>query len=184
MKNKEAKAVKSKLRINVIDILIIVLALACIAAMVLRATVLKDIGKSSATEEYIVTFKASSLSSSQYEAILNLSKEDSDTASRWVYTDNGKTRFGELLKLGEQNTEKLFFTDTNGNVISLEYPQNDPDATWTVTGTIACNGTYTDDGGFLLNGKKFVASNTELDVYTSDCDFSITIINIQKADKR
>jgi len=184
MKKKEAATAKNKLRFNVIDVLIIVLALACIAAMILRVTILKDIGEKGENEEYIITFKASSLSNSQYEAILALSKDDATPENRWVYIENGETRFGELLKLGEQNTEKLYFTDDSGNIVSADYPQNDPDATWTITGTIACKGTYTDDGGFLLNGRKFIASNTELEVYTADCDFSVTIINIQKADKR
>ena len=118
MKSKEIKTSKNKLKINVIDILIIVLALACVAAMILRVTVLKDIEKRSASEEYIITFKASSLSNSQYESILRLSKEDVNTENRWVYTDDGETRLGELLKLGEQNTEKLYFTDTSKSLVS------------------------------------------------------------------
>ena len=184
MKGNEVKAEKNKLRLNVIDVIIIVLTLACIAAIVLKATVFKDIGREVASEEYIITFKASGLSVPQYDAIVRLSKEDGENDIKWIYLNDGSTKLGELLKLGEQNTEKLYFTDVNGNVVELEYPQNDPDATWTITGTIACRGTYTDDGGFLLNGKNFIASNTDLEVYTSECDFELTIIDIQKADKR
>ena len=185
MKNTEAK--KDKLRFNVIDVLIIVLALACIAAVVLRFTVLEDLFKNNAEKEYVLTFKVDSLSSSQLEAIL-ASIEEADNGGNWVYFSDEETKLGDIIKIGEQNTETLYFVDENGKTISAKYSdsdvENDGDVTWTITGTITCYGIYNENSGFLLNGKQYVAANSKLDVKTKYCDFSLRILSIEEADKR
>ena len=183
MKNGESK--NRKLRINAIDILIIVLIFACITAMILRFTVLDNLWQSNEQKEYVLTFKVDSLTSAQLDAII-LASEEADVDGNWVYLDDGKTKLGEIVKLGEQNKETLRFVNENGETVTAEYSEseNEEDITWTVTGTINCSGVYTDNKGFLLNGKQYIASNSTFSVFTKYCDFELTVIDIEELDKR
>ena len=63
-------------------------------------------------------------------------------------------------------------------------PQSEENVTWTVTGTISCSGVYNDTNGFLLNGKLYIASNSELEVFTKYCDFTLTVLDIEEAQNR
>ena len=185
MKNSESKS--RKLHFNVIDVLIIVLVVACIVAAVLRFTVLDNLFKNNEQKEYTLTFKVDSLTSAQLEAIL-LSADETDTGDNWVYLSDGETKLGELIRLGEQNTETLYFVNEKGETVAAKYSdsdiENDEDVTWTITGTITCYGVYNNTNGFLLNGKQYIAANSELDVRTKYCDFVLSVVSIEEADKR
>jgi len=183
MKNGETK--KGKLRINAIDILIIVLVFACITAVILRYTVLDDLWKDNEQKEYVLTFKVDSLTSAQLDSI-RLASEESDVGGNWVYLEDGETKLGKIVKLGEQNKETLCFVNEKGETVTAEYPdtENEEDVTWTVTGTIKCLGVYTDSKGFLLNGNQYIASNSKVNVFTKYCDFSLTVIDIEESSER
>ncbi len=184
MKNNEAKSTK-KLRFNAIDVLIVFLVIACIVAAVLRFTVLDNIFENNAEKEYIISFKIDSLTYAQIEAI-RLATEESEIGGNWIYLSDGKTKLGEIIKLGEQNKETLTFVNDKGETITAEYAEgeNEEDVTWTVTGTIACLGVYNDTNGFLLNGELYLASNSELEVFTKYCDFTLTVLEIEEAPNR
>ena len=184
MRNNEVKNAK-KLRFNAVDILIIFLVVVCIIAAVLRFTVLDDIFENKAEKEYIISFRIDSLTYSQIESI-RLATEETDIEGNWIYLSDGKTKLGEIIKLGEQNKETLVFVNDKGENITAEYAEGESEenVTWTVTGTISCFGVYNDTNGFLLNGKLYIASNSELEVFTKYCDFTLTVLDIEEAQNR
>ena len=78
---------------NVIDLLIIIVVLACVAGVILRYTVLNDKWNSKNDEVYYITFRADSLSYSAYSTLLASSSEQGDN---WIYLDDGVTRLGTV----------------------------------------------------------------------------------------
>lgn len=180
IENKEKKTREpGKLRFNVIDVLIVVLVLACIAGIILRFSVLDGMWNTQKLDEYYITFTASNLSYDQLQSIVQAADPDNDGVN-WVYFADSNTKLGHLTSTLNQNEEKLLF-EVDGTPIYVDYPDTEPDENkkWTVTGTVLCLGTYSEIKGFLLNGNQYIGANSEFDVHIRDCDFTITVDNIE-----
>lgn len=168
-----------KLRFNVIDALIIVLVLACIAGIVLRFTVLDGMWNSKKLDEYYITFTASELSYEQLQSIVRAADPENSEVN-WIYLADESIKLGTLTAILNQNEEKPVF-NVNGTLVQVDYPEDEADEnkTWTVTGTVLCLGSYSASKGFLLNGDYYIGANSEFDVQIRDCDFTITVDNIE-----
>ncbi len=169
---------------NVIDLLIIIVVLACVAGVILRYTVLNDKWNSKNDEVYYITFRADSLSYSAYSTLLASSSEQGDN---WIYLDDGVTRLG-TVSISNSGTlagvpETLKFRLPDGSEVTASYSESESedDVTWTLTGKIRCNGSVSQDGGFLLNGKRYIGVNDKLSVYSKYCDFDLTVTGIARS---
>lgn len=180
LKEKKTLEAGKKTRFNVIDALIVVLVLSCIAGVVLRYTVLDDIELSKDQKDFYITFTVSSLSHAQLQKIVE-AKDEAETNGNWVYLSDGKTELGVLTALDEQNRSTVEFVKENGEVVYAQYSENESDdeVLWTITGKILCRGCYSENGSFLLNGKEYLSANMVLDVFTKYCDFTLTITDIE-----
>ena len=187
MKEKKAKSLKTasgKPTFNVIDVLIIVVVIACVAGVALRYTVLNENWNQKNDEVYYITFRADPLSYSAYSTLLASSSEQNDN---WIYLDDGITRLG-TVSVSNSGTlagvpETLKFKLSDGSEITASYAgdESENDVTWTLTGKIRCNGSVSQDGGFLLNGKRYIGVNEKLSVYSKYCDFDLTITGIARS---
>ena len=182
VKVKEKKA--GKLRFNVIDAFIIILLVACIAVAVLRFTIVDEVWADSVGEKYYITFKADSLTYSQLQNIVALiDSEASESGNNWVYLSDGTTKIGNLTEILSQKRETLTFEKSDGSIIIADYAVSelDENVTWTIEGVILCNGTYNENNGFLLNNTQYIAANTDIVVKTAFCEFTMTVIDIEKS---
>lgn len=169
----------SKFRFNVIDVLVIVLMIACVVGLVLRFTILDNIGTSSSLKEYYITFTAGSLTTAQAE-LLTKAVDGADVGENWVYLDDGQTKLGFLTSINGQNKESLEF-NVNGESIIVDYPESETDVPWSITGKIVCSGVYSETTGFLLNGTKYIGPNSDITVRTAYCDFTLKVISVLEA---
>lgn len=165
-----------KTRFNAIDALIILLVLVCIAGLVVRYTVLNDIGSVSNLNTYYISFKATEISQSQTEALERTAK-DADGQS-WVYLMDGTTYVGHLT---DENPpvllSEIWVEDESGNVVKIHHPE-----LYDVSGKIKCSGFVSSEtGAFKLNGKIDLAAGSKLDVQTKYGDFTIEITAIEPA---
>ncbi len=175
---------KRKLRINAFDILIVLLVLACIAGMVVRYTVLKDLGNSASLSSYYVEFKANSVSYSATEAF-NATVDDTDKEN-WVYFTDGTTKLGNLTVVDTVPEAVVYIKGGDGNsMVSAQYRDvvNDKEyITYNVSGKIVCEGMVSPETGvFLLNGETKIAPGSVLKVQTKYGDFTLEVVKIEQS---
>ena len=181
--NQEKKNTESaRFRFNVIDAIIILMVIVCIGGVVLRYTVLDKVNIGGEVKEYYITFTVSNISYSQLQHIIQ-AKDEAESNDNWVYLSDGTTKLGSLTAVGEQNKESFVYKDENGKTESIVYSDSelDENVPWSMTGKILCSGRYSKNGGFLLNGNKFISPNSELDVYMKYCDFTLKIVDISES---
>lgn len=176
---------ESKLRLNAIDALIIILLILCITAVALRYTVLNDLFTKRDLTEYEITFTATGLSYAQCNALVDATNSE-DESKTWIYLSDGVTKLGNLSRSDDttkQERDLISMLDENGKKINVGYDPEEEDkyVEWTFTSKIIClgKGDIKNGGEFLLNGNYYIAPNSKLNVYTGICDFEITVLNIE-----
>lgn len=185
--NIEKKTDKKKIHFNVVDVIIIVAVIACIAGIVLRV-VLTDSFKSNNMKDYIVTFTADGLTYAQLLGIEQAIDEESTGGNFVSFADKSESigkLYGitesELLYIESHNGEKIYFeigeneTNTVGNDDSWK-----DDSVWYIKGTMLCKGEYSSDKGFLLNGTTYMAANSTIDVATKYAAFTLNVLGIEE----
>ena len=175
---------KRKLRINAFDILIVLLVIACIAGMIVRYTVLKDLGNAANLSSYYIEFKANSVSYSATEAF-NATVDDTNKAN-WVYFADGMTKLGYLTVVDIVPEAVVHINGgAGGSIISAQYRDvvNDKEyITYNVSGKIVCEGMISPETEvFLLNGETKIAPGSVIEVQTKYGDFVIEIKGIEPA---
>ena len=165
-----------KLGFNVIDALIILLVLACVAGLIIRYTVLNNINAVSGLDTYYISFKITEVSQSQIDAY-EMTAKDADGDS-WVYLRDGTTYVGHLT---DENPpvllSEVWVEDENGNMVKIHHTE-----LYDVSGKIKCSGIISSEtGAFRLNGKIDLATGSVLEVQTKYGDFSIEITGVELA---
>ena len=202
MDNENKKRSKRGFKINVFDVLIILLVLALIAGVIVRYTVLDKIDKASAFDSYNVYFEVSGISDSELEALNNTLKEEG-TDDNWVYLSDGVTKVGSMVKDKNQlndilspNPAQIEMKDENGKTIIVSFDKENSEAgegkelhenyhiKYDVENIlIICEGFYSGEtGSFLLNGSVNIAPGSELELQTKYGDFTMKVTAIEKAE--
>ncbi len=178
-----------KFRFTAFDLIIVLLVIACVAAVVLRSPIQKMIESATSNEVYYVYFEADGIS---YDAVTALeSTHDETNGENWVYLSDGVTKLGNMIK-GEGNTsENLPFTvadvyikGADGKTVRAQYADSEKDKNriqYDVSDIlIACEGFVSDrTGHFMLGGKTDIAPGSELRVQTKYGDFVLKVTAIE-----
>ena len=174
--NNENKNIKTnesyRRRFNVMDALIIIVVLLCIASIVYRFNLIDGAGITDNSEEYRLYFEIEDIRNTSTESLV-----PGDTV-RLASTNEKIGKFDEIV----QNIPALATYNNNGKEIYYppENEENKYDETrYYVTGYISVSGRMTENG-FLLNGNTYIASNSELTIATEHIKTTIKIINIIK----
>lgn len=154
-------------KITAADILLLALVFMCILGICVRIFIAKDGLFNNAEEgEYFVRF-----------VVTGEKSEHGDYYSdgKVFYTEDDSP-FGTLTGSYRSTPSKQYFENKNGEYEFMYSSDGKVDisATMLVTGTMT-------DGGFLLNGSKYIAANTELSVHSSDITVTVLITDITKA---
>ena len=157
-------------RFNIIDAIVIVLVILCIAAIVLRSQINNLLGIGERTSEYKLTFKVVSISETSYEYF-----DKEDVFWDAVYLNSPDMQLGIIEGTPEKMPATAYMTDSNGAPISVKYPE---DSYIDVKGEIKCNGVFKDDGCFYLSGIYVISPGDVLKVHTVGLDFSLVVIDI------
>ena len=167
-----APASKRAAHFNVIDAVIIILVIAVALGIYSRFNVIETLWAKVESEKYAVSFSVKDI---RYTTASYVSVGD-----KVYFSDNGEL-FGTIMSESE-NVNALsitpaskHFTDSDGNVVEVFYPN---DTRIDVRGRIECIGYYNDDGGFTVDGRKYLAPGQTVDVRTELVTVTITVTSI------
>lgn len=170
--NKEEKKNGAGLRLNLLDIVLVLLLILCIVGVWQRNNLQKLFSDGEVLDAYTVTFEVRKLRSSTVELL------QKDTA---LYLLDGEdaVSLGVLAEQVSTAAASAYFEDEDGNIVSAVYPQDQYEYLLDVTGTLTCRGIRR-DGAFLLEGKTHLAVNQTVLAHTETADIVICITSITK----
>lgn len=159
-------------RFNVMDAFIILVVLVCIASLIYRLNIIDGMGVSNTNEEYSLHFEIEDIRNTSTNSLVP------GDIVRLADSDEKMGTFEEII----QNIPALatYTEDGRGIYYPPENEENKYDETrYYVTGYISVSGRMTDTG-FLLNGKTYLAPNSELTIVTEHIQVTIKVVNIIK----
>ncbi len=176
------KGIKNKVRFNILDAIIILMAVLCVVGVAFRYSIMQKLGFSKELSDFRIMFKLSAVSYT-IPGFLH----DGD---KLYYSDGaeagellGVTEYSSYTELTAENETLIlmpatkYVNDRDGNPVLAAYPE----FTYIdVTGAFLCQGAYTSDGYFGLGGDKYLAVGQKLTLYTDMVTLNLTITSIEK----
>ena len=154
---------KLKGKFNIIDFLIIVAVIGCIAGVFLRYDLATKVGLNSNKDEVEISFIVVSIRRESTEALL-----EGDT----IYWEQNGMEIGKLLSK-EVTEEVKYVLDEN-----YEYNKKFNEIRFDVRGVILAKGNMTENG-FMLNGTQFIAPGKELKIQSKNITTSVTVTSVR-----
>ena len=178
MKDKKVKNKKEKVRrfpkFYVLDVVIVLLIISVLLGIYFRYSVFDMFGNSKNQVEVEVSF---SIKNINYTTGMHIDINDK------VYFKSDASDFGVIMASTENSQRPLReipaqqTVNKDGEFITIHYPA---DTRIDAEGKIKCKGTFANDGSFMLNGNKFIASGQTETVCTERVTVSVTITDIVK----
>ena len=157
-----------KLRLNIIDFLIIIVLIGAAVGIALRAGVIERVTNQSNLEEAKISFLIQDIQESS---------ADYFKTGDVFYAEKLDCEFGRLESRQILPAE-AFVANMNGELIKTHASNNRID----VRGTVVGVGTFTDEG-FLLAGINFIAPGATVHIQSSDLDVNVTITGVERVNK-
>ena len=160
-------------RFGVLDAVIIILVIAAVCGIYFRYNIMDTIAAKRNIKEYAIEFSIDNINATTTRFI-----QENDEVR--FASDN--TRFGTIVKDSQGNSDNVLsitpaseiFTD-NGQAFQVFYPEN---TRVNATGVMHCEGAYSDNGIFLVNGSRSLASGEKINVYTDEVTVTLSILSI------
>lgn len=174
MSNKnKAKKENTLPRFSVLDAVIIIVVIAAICGIYFRYNIMEMISARRNIKEYTIEFSIDNINSSTTRFI-----QENDE----IRFANDNEHFGTIIKDSQGISDNVLsitpafetFTE-NGKAFPVFYPE---DTRVNAVGTMRCEGTYSDNGIFLINGSRSVSSGENILVHTDEVTVTICIISI------
>ena len=171
----EDQKIRKKSRIKALDIVIVLLIITSMLGVYFRYSILDTLSGRKNLEEYIVSF--------EIEKIKYTTDKYINIGDKVYFYDDG-TELGTLIEEAENSNASLRVTkasvlyaaDTSTEVKEYAYPEN----TYIyASGRIKCIGRYSNEGGFLVGGKKAVSPNDMIKIKTELVTVTIKITSIE-----
>ncbi len=177
MNKKEfTQGAKRNAHFNVIDALIIILLIAVVLGVYFRFNIVESLTGEEETEVYTVSFSVDNI---RYTTPSYVNVGDV------VYFGDTGELFGVLISESENQSvlsitpASEIFIDSSGNVKEVFY---DEDTRIDAKGRIECKGLYTEDGGFCVDGTRFLAPGQTVEINTELVTLVITVTSIDKVE--
>ena len=162
-------------RFGVLDVVIILLVITAVVGVYFRYNILDFLQNDGDMKDYTVSFSIEDI---------RYSTPDYVHVDDVVYFSDDGSKLGTIMEssqgsaraLSERPAVKVFMTE-NGTMERVSYPNNESRVD--ATGRLLCSGTYSEDGGFLINGSRYVSAGQTLSVQTETVTVAITITEIQ-----
>ena len=171
--NENKKRTPARFNFNLLDVVIILLALFCIVGVWQRKNLQNLFRSGNAYDTYTVTFTANGVRGDT-AALLT------ENADVWTFDEKGtRIDFGSLNGSVTTEPAKTRVLNDAGESVTVTYPadaRNLRDA----AGTISCR-IVEKNGRYLLNGKYQLAVNQTVTVHTETADLVICITGISKS---
>jgi len=160
--DRKPKINHSKTKFNVVDVIVIVLIIACIGGIYVRYNLIDKIGISSQLKSYEITFNSSDL---RYTSLIAFQKDAT------VINRSTGEKIGIFKEIETTSPSSVYVTNSDGTMEKVYYPEN---TKIDVKGKIIVKGIMTDNG-FLLDGNYYLANGSVLDISTEKLDITITV---------
>lgn len=153
----------TKKRFNIIDFVILVIILGCIAGLVIRYNIVDSIVGMTESEVKTVSFIAKDL----YPEVAASVKEGSV-----FYCEANGISLGSLSHLKNQPGEYIYI-DSAGSAASVDAPVKRD-----ISGSFELEG-FVSENGFMINGTQYVAPGKEMLIQSEDVQISVIITEIK-----
>ena len=159
-----------KVKFNAMDVLIILLIIACIASVCYKAFFAESLAPESDLGEYRIYFKIDDIKSTSLAYFVPGDNVRLTSSDEKVGTLEGIVQ--SLLAVGAYNDNgaEIYYPEVEDQTIYN-------DTRYSLTGYILVKGIMTDKG-FLLNGTTYIAPNSELEIVTQHVKTSIKVVSI------
>ena len=166
------KKMRARWRFNIVDAILILLALLCIVGVWQRKNLQALFESGETLEEYTVTFEVKQLRSTTADLLAK---------GVALYITDGGTEIplGILAENAASTAATVYLPNEDGEMTEAVYPQDEYDYRLDVKGKLTCHGVER-DGRFLLEGKCALAVNQILTAHTEKVDIEIRITSIEK----
>lgn len=178
MKSNETKETVHKPRFGFLDAVIILLIITAVVGIYFRSNILEILKNDRDVQDYTISFSIQDI---------RYSTPDYVKVNDAVYFSDDGTQLGIVMEATQGNAESLncrpavkVFKTEKGTMESVSYPNNE--SRIDATGRLLCKGSYSEDGGFLVNGNRYLSAGQTIDVQTELVTVSITITDIQIAE--
>lgn len=175
MRERKKKASGMSPRFGVLDVVIILLIIVAVVGVYFRYNILDWISSTKNLSDYTVSYTVMDIR----HTTPNYMEIDDK-----VYFASNNEYFGTLTNATENSTEALvgivpaseYFTKTDGSIIEVKYP--DTQTRINAQGRLLCQGRYSEQSGFLVNGLTYIAPGQTQDIRTERVSITIRIDEI------
>ena len=175
-KNQNSEQIKRTRRFHMLDAVIILLVILAVVGVYFRYSILDYLTGERDMKEYVVSF---SIEDIRYTTPNYVHVND-----RVYFSDNGN-EMGKLLEVSEDMSNIALsvkpasknFVDTDGTIKQVFYPNSESRVN--AEGRMLCSGTYSEDGGFLINGSRYISAGQSVAIQTETVSVTIVITDIQ-----
>ena len=175
MQNRNASKEKKSPRFGVLDAMIILLVVALVIGIYFRSNIIDWISNQRNIKDYTVTFAVDNI---RYTTPNYINVGDSI-----VFATSGE-EFGTIIEESDgKSNNALSVTPSSesfikdGKMIEVFYPNNESRVD--VKGRLQCQGSYSEDGGFLVNGSTYLSAGQTVKVRTEFVTLEIRILAIE-----
>ena len=170
-----AEKEKRSPRFGVLDAVIILLVVCLIVGIYFRSNILGWISNQRNVRDYTVTFAVDNIRYTTPNYI--------NVGDKVVFASNGE-EFGTVIEESEDNSKSPLnieisseiFTDGE-KIIKVYYPN--AESRVDVKGRLLCRGTYSEDGGFLVNGSTYLSAGQTVTAQTEWVTIELRVLEIK-----
>jgi hypothetical protein len=164
---------------NVVDAVIIILVIAVALGVYARFNFVEMFWSKINTEKYEISFSVKDI---RYTTPTYINVGDE------IYFADSGDLFGIIMSESDNNVNALsitpsskYFTDADGNVVEVFYP--DDESRIDVKGRIECEGYYSNDGGFTIDGRTYLAPGHTVELRTELVNLTVKVISIDRIEQ-
>lgn len=148
-------------RFGVMDVVILLLVVVSVAGVYFRYNILDLISSTKKLQSYTVSYSIENMRSTTTECM--------DVGDKVYFSDDGEL-FGSFIS-GSENTGLFLsrtpttktFVNSGGEIVKILYPN---ETRIDVQGRLLCEGRYSDDGSFLVNGTRYISEGQLVEINT------------------
>ena len=175
MSKNKIKSEKSKKlpRFGALDAFIILVLIVAIVGVFFRYKLLDVLTAQQNLNDYSISFSVDNVryTTPDYINIGDVVYFDENGAELGVITNESENKGAFSVAPASE-----LFTDSNGNVIEVHYPN---ETRVSISGKLVCSAKVSETGGILVNGTTYVAPGQTIDVNTELVSMTIQINNIE-----
>ena len=175
-KNQDMEIVKRAPKFKLLDAVVILLVLVAVIGVYFRFNLMENFLSRKNIQDFTISFTIENI---RYTTPNYLNVDDK------IYNASSGELIGSIIQESDDMSNMAlrvtpasrFFTRDDGTIVEVFYPNDESRVD--ASGRMACRGSYTSDGGFLLNGTDYMSAGHSIAVQTELVTFVLTVTDIE-----